>query len=415
MMHILKAALGTGIYAMPVAFYSAGMFLSVGLTILTGIICTHCATLLVRSGLAVTEKTEKTKLSYADISENACELGPPWAQKMSKGFRILTLAMLFMSYYLTLSCYAVISARSFYYVIEMHTDSAPTLRIGIACLIVPMILLCYIPHYKYLAPVSMVANIFVLAALLITYYYFFCGLPSISERDAFGTDLIKYPMFFSITIFGMMFIGVIMPLANTMKTPEHLVSTFGLFNIGMTVITFLNGFTGFMGYWRYGDEVEGSITLNLPGEKIECQVVNVFIGVAVFCSIGVQFFVCHEIAYEPIAEKYGRTVIVDYVIRTVIVVTAGGLAVAAPFIVPFVSILGAFCFSVLGIMLPIILYRLIYWEDGFGKLYWKAIKDILVLLFGIAALIFGTASSVEDVIRVFKEEFGSNSTTTAAP
>nr|CAI5863624.1 unnamed protein product [Callosobruchus analis] len=87
MMHILKAALGTGIYAMPVAFYSAGMFLSVGLTILTGIICTHCATLLVLSALTITEKTEKTKLTYADISESACELGPKWAQKMAKGFR----------------------------------------------------------------------------------------------------------------------------------------------------------------------------------------------------------------------------------------------------------------------------------------------------------------------------------------
>nr|CAH7758172.1 unnamed protein product [Callosobruchus chinensis] len=261
----------------------------------------------------------------------------------------------------------------------------------------------------------MVANVLVLVALLITYYHFFCGLPSISEREAIGTDLIRYPMFFSITIFGMMFIGVIMPLANTMKNPEHLVSTFGLFNIGMTVITFLDGFTGFMGYWRYGSEVEGSITLNLPTEKIECQVVNIFIGLAVFCSIGVQFFVCHEIAYEPIAEKYGRTLIVDYVIRTIIIVTAGGLAVAAPFIVPFVSILGALCFSVLGIMLPIILYRLIYWEEGFGKFYWKAVKDILVLIFGVAALIFGTASSVEDVIRVFKEEFESNATTTAAP
>ncbi|CAH1976007.1 unnamed protein product [Acanthoscelides obtectus] len=87
LMHILKAALGTGIYAMPVAFYSAGLFLSVGLTVLTGIICTHCATLLVKSSLTITEKTEKTKLTYPDISECACELGPEWAHKMARGFR----------------------------------------------------------------------------------------------------------------------------------------------------------------------------------------------------------------------------------------------------------------------------------------------------------------------------------------
>lgn len=45
--HLLKASLGTGILAMPIAFKSAGLLVGVFATILVAFVCTHCAYILV--------------------------------------------------------------------------------------------------------------------------------------------------------------------------------------------------------------------------------------------------------------------------------------------------------------------------------------------------------------------------------
>jgi len=59
-------------------------------------------------------------------------------------------------------------------------------------------------------------------------------------------------------------IGVVLPVENKMKTPESFGGWCGIINVGMTVAVCLNAAVGFFGYLRFGDEVLGSITLNLP-------------------------------------------------------------------------------------------------------------------------------------------------------
>lgn len=45
--HLLKASLGTGILAMPIAFMYSGLALGIAATIFTAFICTHCSYILV--------------------------------------------------------------------------------------------------------------------------------------------------------------------------------------------------------------------------------------------------------------------------------------------------------------------------------------------------------------------------------
>lgn len=49
-----------------------------------------------------------------------------------------------------------------------------------------------------------------------------------------------------------------------MKTPKNFGGYFGVLNIGMIFVVLLYVGMGFIGYWRYGDLVEASITLNFP-------------------------------------------------------------------------------------------------------------------------------------------------------
>lgn len=59
-----------------------------------------------------------------------------------------------------------------------------------------------------------------------------------------------------------------MPLENNMKTPKHFVGVAGVLNQGMSGVTLIYIFLGFLGYLKYGDQTEDSITLNLPNEDM---------------------------------------------------------------------------------------------------------------------------------------------------
>lgn len=83
------------------------------------------------------------------------------------------------------------------------------------------------------------------------------------------------------------------------------------------------------------------------------------------------------------------------------VFVAVGIAIAVPEIGPFISLIGALCFSVLGLMIPIFIEIVTFWEKGFGRYNWRIVKDVIVVVTGILALIFGTKSALEDIIKIY--------------
>jgi hypothetical protein len=79
----------------------------------------------------------------------------------------------------------------------------------IAALLIPLILLGLVPNLKYLAPVSMIANLFMAVGLGITIYYLVQDIPDASARPQFNASINTIPQFFSIVIFAMEAIGVV--------------------------------------------------------------------------------------------------------------------------------------------------------------------------------------------------------------
>lgn len=53
-----------------------------------------------------------------------------------------------------------------------------------------------------------------------------------------------------------------------MKTPEDFLGCCGVLNIATIIILIPYIIIGFMGYWKFGDTVKGSITLNLPSNEM---------------------------------------------------------------------------------------------------------------------------------------------------
>lgn len=69
--HLLKASLGTGILAMPMAFSYAGLVTGIFATILTALICTHCAYVLVKCAHTLYRRTRRTAMNFSEVAEVA--------------------------------------------------------------------------------------------------------------------------------------------------------------------------------------------------------------------------------------------------------------------------------------------------------------------------------------------------------
>ena len=77
----------------------------------------------------------------------------------------------------------------------------------------------------------------------------------------------QYPLYFGTAIYAFEGIGVVLPLENQMKTPRDMRGWNGVLNTSMTIVTCLYIAVGFFGYLKYGEDVQGSITLNLPVDQ----------------------------------------------------------------------------------------------------------------------------------------------------
>lgn len=147
----------------------------------------------------------------------------------------------------------------------MHVkEEEVEIRIFIVCLLLPLIFMAWVRNLKYLAPVSMIANVFMGLGLGITMYYIVNNLETENINNMLFKVPSEWPEFFSLSIFAMEAIGVVMPLENAMKTPRSMLGICGVLNKGMSGVTLVYILLGFLGYLCYGENVKDSITLNLP-------------------------------------------------------------------------------------------------------------------------------------------------------
>lgn len=55
----------------------------------------------------------------------------------------------------------------------------------------------------------------------------------------------------------------------------------------------------------------------------------------------------------------------------------------------------------MGLLVPVMIETVTYWEQGFGKCNWVVWKNVLITVFGIFALIFGSQSAINDIIIMY--------------
>ncbi|KAL0279970.1 UNVERIFIED_CONTAM: hypothetical protein PYX00_001407 [Menopon gallinae] len=261
-LHLLKSLLGTGILAMPKAFFYAGWVVGVICSALIAVISTYCVHLLLRSQDEVCRRMKVCGLSYSDTAKRAMLEGPVIFVRMARSFSFITSLFLVIDQIGTCCVYIIFVASNLKEVFDLYTQPMD-IRIYMVCILPPLLLLNYIRNLKYLAPFSTLANLIMLVSFGITFYYMFNDLPSISDRKVVGS-VKEFPLFIGMVLFSMEAIAMVLPLRNDMRDPKWFGAHCGILNQVMVVLAIAYITTGFFGYMKYGDHTKGSITLNLP-------------------------------------------------------------------------------------------------------------------------------------------------------
>uniref|UniRef100_A0A1A9W4P4 Amino acid transporter transmembrane domain-containing protein n=1 Tax=Glossina brevipalpis TaxID=37001 RepID=A0A1A9W4P4_9MUSC len=402
--HLLKGSLGSGILAMPMAFLNAGLWFGLVATFLVGAVCTYCVHILVKCAHILCRRRKIPMMGFADVAEQAFLDGPTSLQRWSRFIRFIVNCFLVIDLIGCCCIYLVFVGTNVKQVVDFYTqENELSIRLWIVIITCPLLFMCLIRNLKFLAPFSMIANLLMFIGIIITFTYIFTDLPSTEGRVGVA-DVTQWPLFFGTVIFALEGIGVVMSLENDMKNPAHFIGCPSVLNLGMGVVVSLYTLVGFFGYLKYGAETKGSITLNLPVEDKLAQSVKLMIAIAIFFTFTLQFYVPISIIWKGIQHKIApeKQNITEYVIRILLVLLCGAIAVALPNLGPFISLIGAVCLSTLGMIVPSIIELAVYYEDpGYGRGKWRLWKNAFLIAFGFIGFFTGTYVSILE----FHEEF----------
>nr|CUU98652.1 hypothetical transcript [Hymenolepis microstoma] len=198
-----------------------------------------------------------------------------------------------------------------------------------------------------------------------------------------------------------------LPIRNRMREPDRFVSTFGVLNVTMVITTCLCTTIGFFGYLRFGDDILGSITYNIPNTPVIYSLVKPLFIFTIFLTYLLQFYVpalifarlmkkipCHRAATLQKQSLHRK------------LMRADAIAMLVPHLDLMVSLLGAISSSVLAILAPPILEIIHYWpeREQIPWFYAKiAAKNVFIISVGVFSAVFGTAATVLEIARVMRQ------------
>jgi len=408
LMHLLKGNIGCGMLAMGDAFRNGGLLMAPILTVFIGTVCIYNNHIL----LNVAHKLKsRLKLEHCPTFSETIELsfatGPKSLQKHAELFRTMVNVFVIITQLGFCCVYILFVSNS----IKQFCDEYGTvlnIHIHMIFALLPIMSCAMIRNLKFIAPLSTAANISMAIALFIILSYCLVDLPPLNTRTAVA-HWSQIPLFFGTAIYAFEGISLVLPLQLEMIKPNKFASTMGVLNVGMTIVTFIILTMGFVGFWRFGDEVKGSLTLNLPPTLILSKIVVGLMVFAIICTYTLQFYVPVAILWPSVQEKYGpfqSPALAEYMLRAALVFATFFAAEVIPHLALFISLVGAIASTFLALIFPPICHMVVWKDEGFGVLNWKLHMDIITILLGLLGCITGTYFSLHDIIIAFSKDFG---------
>ncbi|XP_017039117.1 glutamate transporter polyphemus isoform X2 [Drosophila ficusphila] len=396
---LLKCVIGTGILAMPLAFRCSGFVVGAVMSVLLMILLTSSIHLLIAGMTECCRRRQVPQVSMPEAVKIAYEEGPKCVRCFGGAAGFMTTCVLVFGQFLLCTVYLVFVAKNFKEIGDHYWEKYnERYYVLVACLL--LLPLFMIRRLKYLVPLNLVSNCMLYLGFALIMYYLFSGLPDITDRE-----LVKPPVewieFFAIAAFSLTAVGSMLVVEAHMAHPQSYLGIFGVLNLAVFFILLSNMFFGIMGYWRFGEDVEASITLNIPKSEILSQLIKVFIALGIFLSYPLNGFVVITVIfsdYDNSSEKGKHRTLIEYIVRLTFLI----LTVGVPNLAALTELEGAFSLSNLNLLCPALIDLFLNYSTGYGRLKWRLIRDILLILIGLIFGIVGCTVAMIQLVHDFR-------------
>lgn len=403
MMHLFKGNVGSGMFAMGDAYKNAGMAMAPWLIVILGVICVHSQHLLINASNKLKQRLNlESNPDFAGTVELCFATGPPSLQKYASLMRKLVNLFLCITQFGFCCVYFVFISTNIKQIMDYYGYELDV-HYHMIVILAPILLSCLVRNLKFLAPLSTIANFLMLTGIVITLYYTCQGPFEPSDHIASWE---QFPLFFGTALFAFEGIGLVLPLQTEMKKPQEFEKTFGVLNVGMTVVTFLYVLVGFVSYMKYGNGVHGSVTLDLPKDEILAQTVKVMISLGILFTFALQFYIPIDIMFPAVSNRFGpfkHPVFTELAFRAFFVLVTFVLAEIIPFLNLFITLVGAFSSTTIALLFPPILELVCNWSVS-EVTPWMVCKNIVILVIGVFGCITGSYESIRLIAKAFTEE-----------
>ncbi|KAI9567358.1 amino acid transporter [Boletus coccyginus] len=372
---LLKSFVGTGVLFLGKAFANGGLVFSVVTIAAVALISLYSFLLLVRAKFVVSG-------SFGDVGG---ALYGPW-------MRYAILFSITISQIGFVAAYTIFVAENLQAFVSAVTDCATNLSVPYFILIQLVIFLplALVRNLAKLSTTALIADVFVLAGLL---YIFGSEIAIISDKGIAQVQMFNprdFPLFIGTAVFSFEGIGLIIPITDSMREPHKFPKVLTGVMIGLLV---LFGGAGALAYLTFGSDVKAVVLVNLDQTNKFTQVQFLY-SLAILLSIPLQFFPAVRILENGLFVRSGkRDLRVKWLknlfrFGLVTVCTAISWAGAAD-LDKFVALIGSFaCVPLCFVYPPMLHYKAV------AKTPTEKIGDILLGVFGMAAMIFTTVQTI---------------------
>ncbi|XKL66373.1 hypothetical protein PGB90_009793 [Kerria lacca] len=404
LLHLLKAAVGTGILAIPNAFKDVGYVVGISGIVFIAVLYTYCMHLLVKSEYELCKRRRVPNMSYANTVHAAFEETLPKYHWLASGGKFF--ANFFFMVYESGGCaiYIIFISSNLKQLLDYYLHDDINLRIIMLYVTLPIILICWIRNLKLLAPLSAVANIILFICFILVFWYMFRETPTFEGKQAVAV-LSKIPVYLTTILFATACTGIVLPLKSEMKYPSKFASPSGVLNIAIIPMTLLYAVFGFFGYLKYGNDVAGSISLNLPQNELIAQTIKGLYSLSIFISYHLCYYVVLDVVWKNYLKNKCKknNIFWEYIIRTLIPIVTFLMAYAISNLETFISLVGALGISTTSLVIPIVVHTLVYWNYYKTKLefYIFFLKNMILLCISIVIFVTGITESIIDIIQLY--------------